>query len=274
LKRSPDQPYPIAISLPELDILSFYLKDPFEFLYYLRQRVRLYEYFIANDEVSLLAFHLNKKLWRSPGTDGEYIDSDWAQLIDANFQALRGDHPITASSSKLHHTWKNASFDALVKQIKNASNPGFVDAVFLLYDVAGKAADALVNGIRDTRARVEKDGKNHTFAVKFGSGAGATYVCRVDDPDRLLEHVFAYAQGKKYSERADEWIGLGSMASSPNVVDAVVYNNQPWTKDDRLEEFSTSFLKPGTAINPHRNIGRNYPCYCGSGRKFKKCHGK
>jgi preprotein translocase subunit SecA len=23
----------------------------------------------------------------------------------------------------------------------------------------------------------------------------------------------------------------------------------------------------------HENIGRNDPCWCGSGKKFKKCHG-
>lgn len=28
-----------------------------------------------------------------------------------------------------------------------------------------------------------------------------------------------------------------------------------------------------TVVDPHRGIGRNDPCPCGSGRKFKKCHG-
>ncbi len=28
-----------------------------------------------------------------------------------------------------------------------------------------------------------------------------------------------------------------------------------------------------TRVNPYRNVGRNDPCPCGSGRKFKKCHG-
>jgi len=28
-----------------------------------------------------------------------------------------------------------------------------------------------------------------------------------------------------------------------------------------------------THVNPHRDIGRNDPCPCGSGKKFKKCHG-
>ena len=25
------------------------------------------------------------------------------------------------------------------------------------------------------------------------------------------------------------------------------------------------------AVNPHRDVGRNAPCPCGSGKKFKKC---
>ena len=29
----------------------------------------------------------------------------------------------------------------------------------------------------------------------------------------------------------------------------------------------------GTVTNEHREVGRNDPCWCGSGKKFKKCHG-
>ena len=27
------------------------------------------------------------------------------------------------------------------------------------------------------------------------------------------------------------------------------------------------------AASPHQKLGRNDPCWCGSGKKFKKCHG-
>jgi preprotein translocase subunit SecA len=30
---------------------------------------------------------------------------------------------------------------------------------------------------------------------------------------------------------------------------------------------------PQQVVNEHRDIGRNDPCWCGSGKKFKKCHG-
>ncbi len=41
----------------------------------------------------------------------------------------------------------------------------------------------------------------------------------------------------------------------------------------------TSFAAQGggtaiaTAVNEHKDVGRNDPCWCGSGKKFKKCHG-
>jgi preprotein translocase subunit SecA len=31
--------------------------------------------------------------------------------------------------------------------------------------------------------------------------------------------------------------------------------------------------RPQQVVNEHRDVGRNDPCWCGSGKKFKKCHG-
>src|SRR5262245_32688508 len=32
-------------------------------------------------------------------------------------------------------------------------------------------------------------------------------------------------------------------------------------------------VQQGQAVNEHRDIGRNDPCWCGSGKKYKRCHG-
>jgi preprotein translocase subunit SecA len=29
----------------------------------------------------------------------------------------------------------------------------------------------------------------------------------------------------------------------------------------------------GPVVNEHKDIGRNDPCWCGSGKKYKRCHG-
>ena len=42
----------------------------------------------------------------------------------------------------------------------------------------------------------------------------------------------------------------------------------PWPDDD--EDWEDAAPEP--YINPLRHVGRNDPCPCGSGKKFKNCH--
>ncbi len=46
---------------------------------------------------------------------------------------------------------------------------------------------------------------------------------------------------------------------------------------ERIEkgEFQEEAAKPGeTFVKTGPDVGRNEPCHCGSGKKFKKCHGR
>jgi preprotein translocase subunit SecA len=36
---------------------------------------------------------------------------------------------------------------------------------------------------------------------------------------------------------------------------------------------TTPMGTPKPVVNEHRDIGRNDPCWCGSGKKYKRCHG-
>ena len=49
--------------------------------------------------------------------------------------------------------------------------------------------------------------------------------------------------------------------------------SEPWLWDDLVPE-----SPPKTVIAPsaseHKKVGRNEPCPCGSGRKYKHCHGR
>ncbi len=43
---------------------------------------------------------------------------------------------------------------------------------------------------------------------------------------------------------------------------------------ERHSHAATDTDSSGTIRNPYKDVGRNDPCPCGSGKKFKKCHGK
>jgi hypothetical protein len=47
--------------------------------------------------------------------------------------------------------------------------------------------------------------------------------------------------------------------------------NESWRDEPRPAEPQLEWPLPGSARNPLRSVGRNDPCPCGSGKKFKKC---
>jgi hypothetical protein len=275
LRRKEEAPHPITINVFDLDVLTFYLKNPFEFLYYLRQRSLFGDHFHASSEMVFLAYHLNQKLFPNPRFDDEWLDEDIAQLIDGNYPSSRGYGPQTTASQELHHKWKNPDFDRLVAQIAGSGEPGLTDAVFFLYDIAGSGADELLKMIEQTKQKTANEKKAHDFSMTFGDGrSGVSFVCLADGPEKIEERLMGLAVARKYKSRADEWLGLGSIAGSTNIIDAVVFNKQPWIEDPELERFASMALKTGKPIAlGGKMIGRNKPCYCGSGKKYKKCHG-
>ncbi len=42
---------------------------------------------------------------------------------------------------------------------------------------------------------------------------------------------------------------------------------------DALDEVYEEVQVEQRVLDEHEQIGRNDPCWCGSGKKFKKCHG-
>ena len=276
LKKKPEDPYPLAMSIFDLDIVAFYLKNPFEFLYYLRQRVRWSDYFKASSEMALLGNHLRRKLYPSPEADREMLAEEFAQLIDANFPAMKGHHPKTSAVEKLHTKWKNDKFQELVEQVKSSREAGFTDAIFYLYDLAGEGADDLIRVMEQTKEKTRQDKQLHDFSMIFEKGkSGVTFISLPGTPEQLEKRLMVHAVSKKYQTKAEVWLALGSIFGSPNLVDAIAFNKEPWKEDKELEEISKVALKKGIQIGRGgKKIGRNDPCYCGSGKKYKKCCGR
>ena len=276
LKKPADHPFPVAISIFDLDTLSFYLRDPFEFLYYLRQRTQLSKYFKADSEMALLGFHLKHKLYKQKEADFVALDPSFAQLIDANFPVLRGSVPNTSAAEKLRPEWKNDDFKLLIDQIKSANDVGFTEAIFFLYDMAGKGADDLIEMIKRVKKMTAADGRTHDASALCAEGrAGFTILCEPSSTEMLWKKLMSLAMMRKYKSRANVWLALGCLSGSQRLVDAVAFNRDPWQEDKGMEQAIAKHLPHAPrAITPSgRKIRRNEPCPCGSGKKYKHCHG-
>ena len=56
-----------------------------------------------------------------------------------------------------------------------------------------------------------------------------------------------------------------------NQVVNVIYQHQESSAPRRSDDKATSKIQPKVHQKPKKNVGRNDPCPCGSGKKYKKC---
>ena len=278
LEKNDADPYPIAISIFDLDIVSFYLSDPFDLLYYLRQRSTHATYFISDSEMSLLGFHLSNKLFPAEEAEGIFVSQGFAQLIDVNYPVVRGHQRHIKASDALFHEWRNEAFEQLINDVKMTKQPGFTDAVFLLYDLEGSGADSIMRDIEERKRLTLFDNMMHTASFPLmRENRGISFLSYPSpkdyDQERLFTHQFiGFSQARKHKAKSDEWLTIGSFANSARSFDMLWYSKDPWEPNSDLDKLSDSILKPG--IYKRRKIGRNARCFCGSGLKFKRCHGK
>jgi hypothetical protein len=280
LDKKDNNPFPIVLTIFDLDLLTYYLNDPYDFLYYIRQRTSLMDYFKADEEMSFLGYHLKQKLWKIPKVDGCLIATQFAQLVDRNYYPLKAGLEVSGDGDTIKNRWKNKDFDRLCKQLKNIGQAKITDIIFHLLDWSGNARKNLVDLIIKIKQKTLNDGKTHNFSMppddSFSPRVGVTYTSlNSDNEGELKNSLLTLCQVRKYKFKGDVWIGFGSLKNSDNMIDVVAFSDQKWEQDEELEKMSKTMLKGmGRYMRIGKKIGRNDPCPCGSGLKYKKCCGK
>ena len=61
------------------------------------------------------------------------------------------------------------------------------------------------------------------------------------------------------------------MVASKPAADGLVTSGDP--PPPSVQRGKPGLVEPAFVSNPYAGVGRNDPCPCGSGKKFKKCHG-
>lgn len=219
-----------------------------------------------------MGFHIKHKLFKKGTADWEGLDGSFAQLIDANFPAMRGSVRRTEAINKLYPQWKNEEFQELVKQVRTTNEPQFTDAVFFLYDLAGNGADQLIDTLKLVKRKAAADGRSHDARMIMAGASSGTTILSAPSPRELSEKMLVLTKIAKYKSKANTWLALGCVAGSDRLVDAIAFSKAPWNADPVLEDLAKHF-KGKLKTQSGRKIGRNEKCPCSSGKKFKYCHG-
>lgn len=282
LEKNATDPNALFMSFFDLEIVGHYLNNPYDFLYYIKQRITFSEKIIAENELLFLSYHLQKKLTLDNARSFLAIDSSLGGDIDRDYYPLKMCLKVSDKNNRIKQRWRSLEFEELCNCITKIDTPFVTDVIFSLYDWDSKTREEIVKHITYCKQETKKDGKQHDRTLVSdlyaGSRSGLTFHSFGFDNVGFQKDLWInHCRVRKYHSKADSWIGLASIPESKQMIDLVVYNNQPW-EYDKVEEQLTKELLPITPQyirNKYKTKPqRNESCPCGSGKKYKKCCGK
>ncbi|MFA0964404.1 YecA family protein [Roseivirga sp. BDSF3-8] len=277
LHKDENDPYPLFLTVFDLEILVYYLNNPYKFMYYVRQRIDLMDYFKADSELVYLGYHLIHKLWKFPDQDHVSLDANFGGVIDRNYYPYKLGVQTSEESDPYQNRWINKDFEELIDLIGAFDDPKKTDIIFALMDFNGDSVDSLIKYMKATKRKTIIDHENHNMTMPMSETSfGITYFShKKDNLDELKRILADFTQAKKYKSKSRKWLGLGSLKSSSKLFDVLLYYDDEWGFNTNLEDM-IQFLPTNEALvrKPDgERIGRNDLCFCGSGKKYKKCCG-
>lgn len=241
LDRKDSNPWPIAISLFDLDLLSIYLPDPYDFTLYMRQRINLAGIAKTDSEISFLSFHLGHGLFKPEKADRFSIDSSFAQTIDADYMHRKGRIPNLPKREMVKEMYTNPHFKQLLKELKdNVSDPKLTDVIFFLLSIPRESIDYIMRAILNARKKTLKEGKAHDISIPLtdadgDSIGGLTYVSAPTN-ETMRKHLAILTSINQYRSKSDTWLGIGAVANKGHISNAVLYSWEPWKQSDEMDE--------------------------------------
>jgi hypothetical protein len=237
LEKNAEDPSTMAISLLDLDVFIHYLRDPYEFLYYIKQRIDMHDHITAAGEIALLGFHLNQRLYRMKENEHLFADQSWAQLIDVDLMYRVGIGPKPAAQHQLHPQSRNEIFERILAELKAIEQPQITDVIIFLMGMSQEAIDEFMGYIQQRYEDVKngkKDTEDFSATMTLQMG-GFTYVVS-NNHEKMAKVMNLLAIKNKYLHKEDRWVALGSFTGSGNLISAVQYIDEPWHQSDDLDE--------------------------------------
>lgn len=207
---------PLICSIFDLHLLTEYLNNPYDFTYYVKQRIETWNFFKFTNEISILGYHLKNNLHHLQGYNVALIDDDYARMIDKDYMPyLYGLKDKLDLSLKWRSDFMN-QFCSLLK------DPKFINVLFFIYDFSTDTLKQFEEKVRDS---IEKSSANHSMAatsMTFDEPSVGLTVCAASD-EYKIEDLHVYSEGiankylKEFNYRFNTWYILGISSSKAHV---------------------------------------------------------
>ncbi|RUV70244.1 prepilin peptidase, partial [Mesorhizobium sp. M5C.F.Ca.IN.020.14.1.1] len=261
---------PLVIDVFALDAITEMLSSPLRFLSYLRLRARFGDAFLMSHELTLLSYHLKQNLWQGD-FDMMMVGDDISSDLDIAMAARRDCVPGKKTPAGILTAFVDTPFSRIVAQIEDQAEPVAIALGFLLLELSAETVKVLNLNVKRVLELVAKDGDRHNMTIGLGrSSEGLTIHGNNLPADEANTLLYRHCRLRKYGEKANNWYGVALRPDGSINLAAVL--SGPWKFDPELEASLAKMPAPKRGPKPAKP-GRNDPCPCGSGKKFKKCHG-
>lgn len=276
----------ISISVNDLMVYADYFDNPYQFLHFLRQRrtaskdTRL----AFNDELDHLGMYIDNNQYVMTISDkmpsGDVFCIGCRDELDTYYGALS--LGIDAVKPKQELPWL---FEEIIRVVSmdNCSNPVQLTSYYLDFsDEARNQLSSFAEQALDAE-NVRPTGKILNYCGVRGDTIRLSCLVVVDGiSDRNDASDFrGYALSMMLAnEEPDRAFCVLTFDTQGTLLDIVFEILQPdCVDDDMRDELKTQGQSRADGfvakhIQQHGKIGRNEQCPCGSGRKYKRCHGR
>lgn len=268
----------LVIDVFALDAIAEMLETPLRFLSYLRLRGRFGHKLHVSHEMTLLSDHIKRNLWVEAEYDFVTLDDDLSIDLEVALLVRREGLPGKRTPEGVLTRFAESSVGRLLKALEANPQPGTVELGLFLLELNEKSMSGLSLGIdklvRDTRST----GRAHAASLAFDEArTGLTLRCLPRWTTDAHDVLRAQSIMRKYERKASTWYGL---IFDPNGdLRAALKLDEPWVHDENVERALATMPnqepwateKVFSSLTQGIKIGRNEPCPCGSGRKYKKC---
>ncbi len=265
---------PFVLDVFTLDVVAEMLQSPLRFLSYLDRRTLYDDRLFAQQELTILAYHLRQNLWLSEEQAMIMLDESFAADLDIAMLARRDGVPGKPTPDGILTRYAGTALWHLAEDIERDADPRTIDFGFFLLTLDGEASENINKGIDRAAAMSRRDGRTHDVTLTFDDD-GLTIHCTDEPSSSALAALRRHCEARKYKHRVDRWFGVCVRSTDARLRFGITLENK-WTHDVAMDEVTKAMRAPAKSVAAaikvlKTKIGRNDPCPCGSGRKHKKC---
>lgn len=275
-----------CIAIDDLMTYREYFDNPLEFLHFLKQReiASLNERLALNDEFDHLGMYIAHNCYSlevdNIPEEGILYMTGYREELDSYFE--RVDTPLPQLEKPRQNMPKR--FREIIDVLFKSSNPQAVSISSYLLDFSSDARQQLSDGIEMALKRQAYTGRQCALSFSGkGESIHMTYFVFQDElhDAQTDQEMFDYAASlllansesmrMMASFRYDANYTLQSVSARSINIDQIPPSriDELKSRGEQMGDFRVAKYK-----KEHGKIGRNQPCPCGSGKKYKKCHGQ